>query len=740
MKKIIIFLIGTVFLFSEDKLEESVKEVDSKLKELRFELKKRYDEAFSFYENKEEDELFSLIEEIREIKGEIRYIEERWRRSFLDGKDEEAYAFWDQGETILSQLIMEYGASDYLYIIPPEIGSMRVTLFSSIPIPRSSWDEMVELILKQNGIGIKKLTPYLKKLYLVKHDLLAAEAIVDSMEDLKKIPKDDRIFFLFSPPVEQLKETRAFFERFSDQKRVTIAVAANKIVIVAFKKEIERLIALHSAIWQKDYGKVVETVALTKLDAKNVDKVIQAFFSSGSGKRRMPFLKTKVEDLSIIALEDNMTVVLVGEKKMVERAKDLIIRLEEQMEEPGERTIWWYTCKHSEPQEIADVLARVYNSLSFSTLPKKEKVEAKKEDKREKVRTTAYKPVMPVSPGFVQPGKIRDKKDVERYENFVVDPKTGSILMVVPKGILPKIKRLLKKLDVPKKMVQIDVLLVERKIQDRKQSGINILKLGQSGNKDKTEFSFDASSSARNKGILDFIFSMPKKGFPSVDLTLSFLMAQEDLKINANPSIIAINQTPAEISIVEELSINNGAIQLDTVSGVTVEKSYTRAQFGITIVMTPTIHLSAEKDGKGYVSLLTDITFDTTQSSQDDRPPVTRRHIQNEVRIADGETIILGGLRRQSKEDMRDKIPFLGDIPGVGKLFGSTKLVDSSTEMFIFITPRIIKDPVEDVRKERELFLKRRTGDIPEFLKKVEEAKKNEKKRLFKESMKVFFD
>jgi Flp pilus assembly secretin CpaC len=92
----------------------------------------------------------------------------------------------------------------------------------------------------------------------------------------------------------------------------------------------------------------------------------------------------------------------------------------------------------------------------------------------------------------------------------------------------------------------------------------------------------------------------------------------------------------------------------------------------------------------------------------DERPPVTRRHIENEVRVADGETVILGGLRRKVKEDFQDKIPFLGDIPGFGKLFGSTKVADSATEMFIFITPKIIKDPVEDIKKVREEELKKR--------------------------------
>ena len=321
--------------------------------------------------------------------------------------------------------------------------------------------------------------------------------------------------------------------------------------------------------------------------------------------------------------------------------------------------------------------------------------------------------------------------------------------MTVKREELDKIKNILKKLDVPKKMVQIDVLLVERKLQDRKQTGINILKIGTHGiENQENSVSFDTNHGSKRQGLLDIIFRKPKTAhFPSFDFTLSFLMAQEDLKINANPSVLAINQTTATIAIQEEISISNGAVQTSNPngSGWNVEKSYTRTQYGINIVMTPTIHLPDidNPDSKGFVTLQTHVNFDTPQvvsGGEHDKPPVTRRQIINEVRIADGESIILGGLRRKSQEDSREKIPFLGDLPFIGKMFGTTKLMDNSTEMFIFITPKIIKDPIEDLRHERQLQLMKRPGDIPEFLEKIDRARTCERKRLFENSLRVLFD
>ena len=116
-----------------------------------------------------------------------------------------------------------------------------------------------------------------------------------------------------------------------------------------------------------------------------------------------------------------------------------------------------------------------------------------------------------------------------------------------------------------------------------------------------------------------------------------------------------------------------------------------------------------------------------------------RRNIKNEVRVADGETIILGGLRRKMAADNRDAIPFLGELPGVGKLFGTSTMHDSSSEMFIFITPRIVPEPSEQLAEARKATLLKRPGDIPEFLQEVEAAKRGDKRALFERSFELIF-
>jgi len=735
---------------AKDLMAQNYSEEVSRLKEL---IREKFEEAVELARDDANEAAYSaLLSEIRTLKKSKDSLDEQWRRDFAEdaGSGMESYALWDVGEITLSQLIMEYGASEYLYIIPQELSAMKLSIFSNIPVPRESWSEMIEMILAHNGVGARKLNGLVKQLYILKLDPSSIEGVVSREEDLPLFDPHARIFYVFSPQPEQVKSVQAFFERFSDPKQTTVQSIASKVVLVSTRETIEKLMGLYRAVWEKDRGKVVRLINLIKITPQEGEKVLKAVFgdSSSMPKNRPPFFNNSGDDFSILTLPQGL--VLIGDEEPVSRGERILADLEAQLEDPGEKVVYWYSCKYSNPEDVASVLEQVYDSLIGATIEKKGETAAAslpQEPKQNQVPpgNSPFNPVLPVNPPVVQPGVIESKAK-SNYGSFIVDSKTSSILMVVRREELTKIKNLLKKLDVPKRMVQIDVLLVEKRMTDRKQVGINLLNFGSTAKAPhETGMSFNADEHGTDKGLLKFIFQRLPGKLPGFDINYSFLLAQDDLRINANPSVIAVNQTPATISIVEEISINNGAVQFDSSKGVAIEKSFTRAQYGTTIVMVPTIHLQdAEEeedlDHPGFVSLQTDVSFDTTDISLDDRPPVTRRHIVNEVQIADGETIILGGLRRKSEEDKREKIPFLGDLPGIGKLFGSTKSHDTSTEMFIFITPHIIRDPIDDLRRLRYEEHKKRAGDLPEFLERLEEAKTKEKKRMFDNSLKLLFD
>lgn len=732
----------------EGNFDAVLKNLDSQLAALHSDLNSCYSEVARLHaENAPEQSFHELLIKTQGLRTEIYNVENTWRSFVVDDfkREEEGYALWDQEETTLARLVTEYGALDYLFVVPTELSALKINMHSNIPIPRESWSEMLEIILAHNGVGVKRVNNYVRQLYVMKQDLSATQAIAASLEQLQWVPDHTRLCYVFSPAVEQVKTSLQFFEKFADAKQTFVYQVGPKIVIVALKEEVVKLVDLYNTVWQNSKGKISRVVPVNKMAVKEMEKILLSFFGEAIERNRPPFNKVEQEGLHVFSLAQGNSLVLIGQEDVVDRAEKIIKDTEEQLQDPAEMTVYLYQCRHSNPDDLSKVLEKVYNSLLVSSTEANKEVDVNFNGNGGPFRNPpdGYPPSSPlvVSPTPLKSGTSASLELEQGADHFISDPKTGHLLMVVRRDALIKIKDLLRKLDVPKKMVQIEVMLFEKRISNDNSYGMNMLKLGSKEN----GLSYISDLAPHGSGVMKFIRSGKKsKHFPAYDVAMSFLMTQEDIQLNAAPSLVTVNQTPAMISIVEEISINNGAAPIDTNKGIAFEQSYTRAQYGITLKMTPTVHLcdpeDLSKENKGSVTLQTEISFDTPRHRhQDDRPLVHRRSIQNEVRVLDGETIILGGLRRKAIMDHEEKVPFLGDVPGLGKLFGTMKLTDNNTEMFIFITPTLILDQEEQLVQIRTEELSKRPGDIPEYLERLNQALDKERKRHFRNSFKALF-
>lgn len=702
----------------DDKIASQLRYINEELDEKRQELEALYKRASKLYDAEASLEQYvPLMTRIAVLKHDIAQMQKMWREETKAYSHTDQYALWHQPETTIGQLVLDYGAADAIFLMPPEISGMRLSLNSSLPIPRESWGECLEAVLSQYGIGMRALNPYVKELYIMRNNPGAIDAIVDSAEKLDLFPSTKRVCFLLSPDSADPRGDARFLEKFSDPTLTKIDSVGGQIYITSTVEAVKELLKLYSFAKAGMHGQDFQLVSLAKLEAVEMLTILNSAFHGGNT------VTEESSSLRIIPLQTLAhSLFLMGSKADIKKAKQLIADVEAQIEDPQEKTVFWYTTKHSDAEELAQVLARVYDLLVDG---KGAKVSAQ--------TVASGKKGSPVPRIQVAPGssKRTSHKTADGQNNFIVDPKTGAIIMVVENEALPKIKELLKKLDVPKKMVQIEVLLLEKKVSNQNKSGLNLLRLaGAASNKASEALSWGGAPGA---GILEFFISRKEgSGIPAYDLAYQFMLGQEDVQINASPSVTTINQTPATIAIVDEISIDGGADDKKN-------RIYSRAQYGITMEITPTINVNEEQSDTAYITLDTDITFDTTKRNPNDRPDVTRRHIKNHVRIADGETVILGGLRRKSSQDNKDSIPFLGDIPGIGKLFSHTEMHDSSTEMFVFITPKIIADPIEEATVQRRQELQRRPGDTPAFLHELVEAQAREKKRLFAGSLSALF-
>ncbi len=718
----------------DDETFRQLEQVNTTLSEKRHTLKLLMEKAYALsVEKADEKTLKKLLEEISLQRQEISEIESMWRDEMSSLLDGELYALWHQPDTSLLQLVLDFGAADYLYIVPPEIGAIRLSMSSNLPIPRQSWGDCLDLILSCHGVGIRQLNSFARELYTIKKDPQIISTITSNRQELDLLSGSTRVCFVLNPESPDPRSVFQFLQKFSSPDHTFLRVVGGEILILSSVDEVKELLKLYDFV-KTGYGSHdYQLVHLTKMDAREMEVILFSAFQYGQGA------PDEGSSLRVVPLNSlTHSLFLFGAKEEVSKAIKLIRDVEAQIEDPQEKTVFWYTAKHSDAEDLASVLAKVYDLLSGSSISSKDlKNDAVKIAKA----TEEARHELSVKPAVIEPhaGGRTSHKTADGRNNFVVDPKTGSIIMVVEQKALTQIKDLLKKLDVPKKMVKLEVLLFEKKVTNQTKFGLNLLRLGDAvaSSTSKMGLSWGASG----LGILEFLISHNKgSGIPAYDLAYQFLLGQEDIQINASPSVTTMNQTPAKIAIVEEISINTG----NQVEKDKQNMTFSRAQYGIVIQITPTINAALEQEmgekmDLSYITLDTDITFDTTKRSSNERPDVTRRHIKNHVRIADGQTVIIGGLRRKSAQDNNESIPFLGEIPGIGKLFSTTEMSDSNTEMFIFITPKIIADPVEEQERMKREELRRRPGDCPAFLRELVEAREKEKGRLFHNSLTALF-
>jgi general secretion pathway protein D len=828
----------------EDNIKSAFRGMNQELTGKKADLVNLYVETEKAYQTllrdkKSESEIAQFFEtqrtQIENLRAEISRLEEEWRTFSKNISDKEEEGIWNQPDTTIGGLVMDYGSVDYIYIMPPEIASLKIHVSSALSVPRASWSEILELVVASYGIGIRQLNPFTRQLFFMRLNQAGVDGISASFDELKTLPLTSRICFVISPPPADLRRIFSFLEKFVPQEQMTIQVLSNNIVLVGYVKELLELSKIYAFLVSPKQIGEYRLIALQKAKAEEVAKILLAIFEGDAGHlgdagsdKHMPFFTQETSSgFRVIALKHPAeSLFLLGKPDQIEKACEIITDIESKIGQVQEKTVYLYACRHSEAAELAKVLSQVYMKMiaSPSTF-EGVKLEARQEQKPQTPEQKAPPNPNPdsvitqdsflmppvVNPQWVGAKDGPKKQEGQIHENFIVDLKTNSIVMVVEAYVLPRLKELLKTLDVPKKMVQIEVLLFEKKITDTDNFGMNLLKLGDAASHknrsrltwnetarehrerqkehrrdyhnnnntnadtktnttDKTENTdkrdhhytrdrgdrgnrdfFDGAGdllqnglATAAKGILSFSISRNDHGFfPAYDVVFNFLLAQEDIQINANPSVVTVNQTPAKIAIVDEISINTGVYDVNATNETRFKNSFARAQYGTTINITPTIHSQIENiddtEEQKFITVATEVNFDTTNPSANDRPDVTKRNIKNEVRVADGETIILGGLRRKSSESQQDSVPFLGELPWIGKFFSTTELRDSSTEMFIFITPKIIPDPADKMHEMRQKELARRPGDLPEFVATIENVKIKEREKLFGRTLKALF-
>ncbi len=297
---------------------------------------------------------------------------------------------------------------------------------------------------------------------------------------------------------------------------------------------------------------------------------------------------------------------------------------------------------------------------------------------------------------------------VVRNIQVVSDKDNNTILIVATPAEYTIIEAALRKLDVPQRQVVIEATIAEVKLTDDLQFGVEWLFRGGapsgrgSGGNLTTTTPFNpqpgtgttTGSTPVGLAILQgFYYLINNAAFPGgVQAALHLLDQYGDVKVISNPHLSSLDNQKATIKVGDRIPICQQTIVGGTTNAVTTTAQY--IDTGVLLQVTP--HINA--GGLVTLEVQAEVSIAGTTTQVCESPPINTRSIQTLLAVPTGQTMVMGGLILEDKENASTGLPLISRIPIIGGLFGSQELKNNRTELVMFITPRVVENE-GDVRR-----------------------------------------
>lgn len=289
------------------------------------------------------------------------------------------------------------------------------------------------------------------------------------------------------------------------------------------------------------------------------------------------------------------------------------------------------------------------------------------------------------------------------------DPESRRVIVITDEETSEHVSEVITSLDRPKPQVLIKVVFLEVTYRDGSDIGIEggfRKPIGDSTD-GRGANAFGLSSLANSvTGAVVNAFGQDAQNFAPVppgaglyqiistdyQVTLRAIAEAGKLEVLSRPTILARNNQQAVITVGQSVPLITN-VRFDTFGNAINSVQYQNV--GIILRVTPFI----TSDGMVEMIVAPEISSLSEQSipisTGASAPVINLRSADTVVVTPDGQTVIIGGLMQNDKTSTESKIPLLGDIPLLGKLFKRTVKNQAKTELMIFLTPQIIEDPTQ---------------------------------------------
>ncbi|MFS0825461.1 type IV pilus secretin PilQ [Pseudomonas phoenicis] len=258
-----------------------------------------------------------------------------------------------------------------------------------------------------------------------------------------------------------------------------------------------------------------------------------------------------------------------------------------------------------------------------------------------------------------------------------VDVRTNTLILHQPAERMEALRSLVERLDVPVRQVMIEARIVEVSVDHEQGLGVRwgggLYKADVRPGKELfVDLGVQRPAAVLGVGLL--------RSDILLDLELSAMEKNGTAEIISQPKVFTADKETARI-----LKGTEVPYQETSKSGAT-STSFREASLSLEVTpqITPDgsviMTVRVTKDEPDFVNALNNV------------PPIRKNEVNAKVRVADGDTVVIGGVYSTSQNKTVDKVPFIGDLPYVGRLFRRDALQEKKSELLVFLTPRIMGD------------------------------------------------
>lgn len=595
------------------------------------------------------------------------------------------------------------------FILDRKIDNRKITILSPEKVTKQEAYNAFLSALYANDLTVVSLGKFLKiievKSALQSNTRVFVGEYVPASEEIVTV-----LYSLKNIDAEQAQ--RNLTELVPRTGRIDDFPETNTLVMTDTGINLRRLISIIKHMDTPGHQDQLTTIKINNGSAKEIASLIDEILEAQSGgssrvstrRRRGEQKKTRGGGIitKIVPDERTNSLVVLANGRGIQELRDLIRKLDTSNVSGG-GNIHVYYCKNSVAEDLAETINKLISGVSST----------RDQTNRSGARNTRSSPLSRITTRNSRPSNNR-KGAISLQGNVKVeaDKATNSLVIVASGSDYASLKRVLEKLDLPRRQVYVETTIMELNVGDNQKFGIsvniaddNLPSIGglnpANGGSSITQLLTPGGLSGLAAGFTAgkiVKFDLPNGTSVDINSVVGLVNFIQDANLGQilhQPQILTSDNEDAQISVTKKIktltTTTTGTGSSTPVTTETPETNEVKIRLKITPRLSRTsdlVRLKIEQDVDTFARAL-------VAAGQID---VTVRAAETSVVVRDGDTVVIGGLQTEEVEDSRSKVPLLGDLPLIGWLFKGKVSSVKKSNLIIFLTPYIINEYSDIIR------------------------------------------